>query len=94
MKGGYFIIDCDGLDLTSQSKVTKTGFWKLAQQCLKTNKPIIATNCIYGTGKPVSPVTCFGWQLSSTSIVIVGATLHIIVDSDDGVVVQDVGYSG
>lgn len=93
MKGGYVIVDCEGLDLTSQSKVTKTGFWNKAKKVLAAGKPIIATNCIYGTGKPVSPVTCFGWYLSSDYIVIVGATLHIIIDKDDGVVVQDVGNS-
>lgn len=91
MKPGYLMVDCDGLDLTSQVKVTKSGFWKKAQKILATKKPCFAYNCIYGTGKPVSPVPCFGWALSSTSIVIVGATLHIIVDSDDGVIVQDVG---
>ena len=90
MNGGYYMIDCEGLDLTAQSKVTKAGFWKKAQLCLAQDRPLYAYNCVYGTGKPTSPVPCFGWQLSATSIVIVGATLHIIVDSDDGVVVQDV----
>ena len=90
MKGGYFMVDCQGLDLTSDTKVTKTGFYKLAEAALAQDKPIVAYNCVYGTGKPVSAVTCFGWRLSSTSIVIVGATLHIIIDNEDGVIVQDV----
>lgn len=84
------MVDCQGLDLTSETKVTKTGFYKLAKKALAQDKPIVAYNCVYGTGKPVSAITCFGWRLSSTSIVIVGATLHITIDSDDGVVVQDV----
>ena len=91
MKGGYVMVDCEGLDLTSESPVTKTGFWKKAVAVLAAGKPIVAYNCVYGSGKPVSPVTCFGWYLSSSSIVIVGATLHIIVGDDDSVVVQDVG---
>ena len=90
MKGGYMLIDCEGLDLTSAVKVTKTGFWNKAKNALASNKPLVAYNCIYGSGKPVSPVTAFGWYLSSTSIVIVGATLHIIIDNEDGVIVQDV----
>lgn len=93
MKGGYQLVNCEGLDLTSQVKVTKAGFWNKAVNALAVGKPIIATNCIYGTGKPVSPVTCFGWYLSATSIVIVGATLHIIIDNQDGVIVQDVTSS-
>lgn len=90
MVGGYIMADCTGLDLTSAEKVTITGMWDKAVEALKQNKPIVAYNCIYGTGKPVSPVTCFGWYLSSTTIVIVGATLHIIIDNADGVIVQDV----
>lgn len=84
------MVDCTGLDLTSAEKTTITGFWNKAVEALESEKPIIAHNCIYGTGHPVSPVTCFGWYLSSTSIVIVGATLHIIIDNADGVIVQDV----
>lgn len=34
MKGGYFMVDCQGLDLTSDTKVTKTGFYKLAETAL------------------------------------------------------------
>ena len=91
MKGGYYMVDCESLDLTSAESVTKTGFWKKAKKALASGKPIIAHNCIYGSGKPVSPVTCFGWYLADDSIVIVGATLHIIIGDDDSVIVQDVG---
>ena len=91
MKGGYHLVDCEGLDLTSAVKVTKTGFWNKAKLALAQDKPIVAYNCIYGSGKPVSAVTCFGWYLDASTIVIVGATLHIIIDSSDGVIVQDVG---
>lgn len=91
MKGGYYMVDCENLDLTSAVKVTKSGFWAKAKKCLAANKPIVAYNCIYWNGKPVSPVTCFGWYIDTKTIVIVGATLHIIIDDADGVVVQDVG---
>lgn len=90
MKGGYQLLDCEQLDLTSAVSVVKTGFWNKAKEALSINKPLFAYNCIYGSGKPVSPVPVFGWYLSATSIVIVGATLHVIVDSSDNVVVQDV----
>lgn len=90
MVGGYYMLDCEALDLTSAVKVTKTGYWNKAVKALAENKPLIAYNCFYGSGKPVSPVPCFGWYLASDTIVIVGATLHIIIDDDDGVVVQDV----
>lgn len=91
MIGGYYLVDCEALDLTSDTTVTKTGFWNKAKKALAQNKPLVAYNCYYGSGKLVSPVPAFGWYLSSTSIVIVGATLHIIISSDDSVIVQDVG---
>lgn len=90
MKGGYYMVDCEQLDLTSAETVTITGIWKKAVKALAAGKPIVAYNCIYGSGKPVSPVQCFGWYLASDSIVIVGATLHIIIGDDDSVIVQDV----
>lgn len=90
LKGGYYLLDCESLDLTAAESVTKTGFWNKAKKALAADKPLVAYNCYYGSGKKVSPVQCFGWYLSDSSIVIVGATLHIIISSDDSVIVQDV----
>lgn len=93
MKGGYFMLDCEKLDLTSDTEVKKTGFWNKAKEAIAAGKPLIAYNCVYGTGVPVSPVTCFGWYISTTEIVIVGATLHIHVTSADKVRILDVAAS-
>ena len=93
MNGGYLLVDCTGIDLTSQSEVTISGIWKKAVTALAQKKPIIAHNCVYGTGVKVSPVTCFGWYISSTEIVIVGATLHIHIKNTDKVRVLDVAGS-
>ena len=93
MQGGYFMIDCEGLDLTSESEVTLTGSWKKAVTALAQKKPIIAHNCVYGTGVKVSPVTCFGWYISSKEIVLVGATLHIHIKDTDKITILDVAAS-
>lgn len=90
MKGGYILVDCTGIDLTAESAQTVTGIWKKAVTAIASGKPIIAQNCVYGEGVLVSPVTCFGWYISSTEIVIVGATLHIHIKNDDTVTVLDV----
>lgn len=90
-KGGYIIIDCKGLDLTGGSTPQSiSGSWKTAVNAITSGKPIVAENCIYGTGVPVSPVPCFGWYISSSEIVIVGATLHIHVKNDNTITVLDV----
>lgn len=91
MVGGYNLVDCKGLDLTGgDTPQSITGIWNEAVTALKLNKPIVAYNCVYGTGVTVSPVTCFGWYISSTEIVVVGATLHIHIKNDDSVTVLDV----
>lgn len=90
MNGGYFLLDCTGLDLTGESAQSITGCWQNAVNALKANKPIMAYNCVYGTGVKVSPVECFGWYIAADEIVIVGATLHIHVKDNDTCTVLDV----
>ena len=91
MKGGYTLLDCTGLDLTGGSTPQSiAGAWEKSKNALATGKPIVAVGSVYGTGVPVSPVTCFGWYISATEIVIVGATLHIHVKNDNTVTVLDV----
>jgi len=90
MNGGYFMVNCKGLDLTVTDPQTIPGIWNDAVIAMGTGKPIIAHNCVYGSGVNVSPVTCFGWYISATEIVIVGATLHIHVKSDNTATVLDV----
>lgn len=90
MNGGYFMVNCKGLDLTETDPQSISGIWNDAVTALATGKPIIAHNCVYGTGVNVSPVTCFGWYISTTEIVIVGATLHIHIKNDNTATVLDV----
>ncbi len=91
MKGGYMMVDCKGLDLTGGSTPqTITGIWGDAEKALASGKPIIAHNCVYGVGVPVSPVVCFGWRISTTEIVIVSATIHVHIKSDNTVTTIDV----
>lgn len=93
MNGGYFLLNATGLDLSSGSAQSIAGCWQLAKDAIASKKPIIAHNCVYGTGVTVSPVTCFGWYISTTEIVLVGATLHIHVKNDNTCTVLDVAAS-
>lgn len=89
MNGGYIMVNCKGLELTETDPQSVDGIWEAAKEAIKANKPIVAYNSFYANS-PVSPVTCFGWALSATEIVIVGATLHIHVKSDNTATVIDV----
>lgn len=91
MNGGYILVDCKGLDLTGGDTPQEIeGIWDTAVAALKSDKPIVAHNCVYGTGYPVSAVPCFGWYLDTDEIVVVGATLHIHIKDDDTCTVLDV----
>lgn len=87
---GYYFLDGGGIDLSSSDSQSISGSWNRTVTAIETRKPIFAYNTKYGTGKPLTPVPVFAWYLSATSVVIVGATLHIIVSSDDTCIVQDV----
>ena len=89
LKGGCIIIDCKGLNLSDSTAQEIENSFATAKTALDSGKPIIAKNCVYGNA-PVSPVTCFAWAISTTEIVIVGATLHIHVKSDNTATVVDV----
>ncbi len=89
MNGGYILVDCTGLDLSLSTAQEITGIWDKAVDAMKAGKPIVASNCLYGTAE-VSPVTAFGWYISATEIVIVGATLHVHIKNDDTATVLDV----
>lgn len=89
-RGGYVLLDCGGLDLSSSSAQSIPGYWARTVAAIAANKPIVAGNCVYGSGNNVTPVTCFGWYLSTTEIVIAGATLHVHVKSDNTATVLDV----
>lgn len=94
MNGGYVMVDCGGLDLTTGSTaVTIAGIWDMAEKAIKSGKPIMAHNTKYGTGNPVTPVPCFGWYISSTEIVMVGATIHVHIKNDNTVTTLDVAGS-
>ncbi len=90
MNGGYFLVDCTGLNLANDTAQSIAGIWDKAKTALAVGKPIVCHNCIYGAGKLVSPVTCFGWQIADDEIVIVGATLHIHIKDDNTATVLDV----
>lgn len=90
VNSGYILLDGGDIDLTETDPQLIVGSWDRIVTAMETGKPIWAFNTKYGTGKPLSPVPVFAWYLSNTSIVIVGATLHIIVSNNDYCVVQDV----
>lgn len=91
IKGGYIAVDCTGIDLTGGSTPQEVvGIWDKAKAAVASGKPIVAEHCVYGSGKPVTPVQCFAWYIDTDEIVVVGATLHIHIKDDDTLTILDV----
>ncbi len=88
--GGYVLVDAGGLDLTTGSTpVTIDGIYDRAADAMKTGKPIVAENLKYGTA-PLTPVQCFGWIGAGETIILVSATIHVHISTDDSVTTIDV----
>lgn len=92
MNSGYVMLDAGGINLASSDAQSISGSWNRTNEAIVTGKPILAFNCKYGTA-PLTPVPVFVWAISATEVVIVGATLHIHVKSDNTCTVLDVAGS-
>ena len=92
MRGGYFMADVTGLDLSLSTAQEIPGIWKKAAAAMAQDKPMVIYGCDYNNAM-VSPVTCFGWYIASDEIVIVGATLHVHIKDNDTATVLDVAAS-
>lgn len=85
MNGGYVLLDCGGLELTSVSKVTVTGIVDRVKEAVATKKPIVACNLKYSTKacNPVSVLVCQD-ATTATSYDVIVSLLKVVVDKDNG----------
>lgn len=93
MNGGYYMINCKGLDLLKGlTPQTITGLYSKMQNALTRNKPIYAYNCVWGV-LPVSPVQIFLVPISDDAIVATSSTLQVWVTYDDVVTIVNMAPS-
>lgn len=84
---GYVLIDCDKLNLLGgATPQTKAGLYQRGLDAIKTGKPIIACNCEYGSGVPMTPISVMAIEQSGT-IIFTASILQITVNSADSVTV-------
>ena len=94
MKGGYVLVDCKGLDLTSESTQTITGLYAKIKAGMATGKLIIAENMIWGDDGTISPVHVFAIDMGSTyGIYCTASTLQIRVSPADVVTIVNMAPS-
>ena len=86
--GGYALVDCTGVELTSESKQTVAGIYNKIKKAYASNKPVYACNLTF-SDKRVTPVNIFINPLpgSDTTLVGTASTLQLRVDNADGVTI-------
>lgn len=79
MKGGYFMVDLDGLSFASSSSQSKTGIYSQLVAAISQNKPVIGYGATYGAGKPATPTLLSVHRQNSTTIYAYTGVLQISV---------------
>ena len=89
MNGGYIMIDCKGLDLTSNEEQTINGLYNDMVKAIKTGKPLVAYNCVWGSNNdsPMTPIPFFAQNWNSSMVVGTASILNITCTSADKVTV-------
>lgn len=89
MKGGYFMVDLKGLDLTDDTEQTISGLYAQMQKAIKSKKPLIGFNSVWGSNSdsPMTPIHFFAQQWSDGLVVGTASILNITCTSADKVTV-------
>lgn len=93
MKAGYVLVNCGGLDLLSESTQTIAGLYNKVKSAMETGKMIIAENIIWGSGKPITPISVFAIDMGDYGIYITASTLQIRVNSSNQVTIVNMAPS-
>lgn len=86
--GGYIMVDCKGMNLLAQSSQTIDGLYKKVEEAYKSGKSIMACNCVYGTGVPLTPISVFAIEEDGTYI-FTASILQVRVADDDTVTIAN-----
>ena len=78
------MIDCKGLELTSETKQTITGIFNRIKEALGTGKPCIVYNTKWDS-YPMSPISVMINERPSGHYIATASTLQMEVDNEDGV---------
>ena len=83
------MIDCKGLDLTSNEEQTISGLYNDMVNAIKTGKPLVAYNCVWGSNSdsPMTPIPFFAQNWTDSLVVGTASILNISCTSADKVTV-------
>lgn len=85
-KTGYVVVDCTGIDLAAEEKVTVSGIYTSVAAAFGTGKPIFFCN-VENDGDLISSINVAGYVSSGDYVFSVnGAT--VTIDDEDGVTIS------
>ena len=85
-KTGYVVIDCTGIDLAAEDKLTVDGIFAAFTEAVNCGKPIFAEN-IVNDAATLSPANVVVY-LSSGDYVFTLGTATVTIDDEDGVTIS------
>lgn len=85
MNGGYFLVDCSGIELTTETKQTITGIRAKVEKAYNADKPVYACNLTFGSLK-ATPIQVM-LTVVGDDIVGTASTLQLYIDKADGVTI-------
>lgn len=85
-KTGYVVVDCTGIDLAAESKVTIAGIYATVAAAFATGKPIFLCN-VENDGDLISSINVAGY-VSSGSYVFSVMSATVTIDAEDGVTIS------
>lgn len=86
MVGGYAMVDCGGANLLADAPQTITGLYEQSKKAVESGKPILAYNCNYGVGVPMTPIPVFA-ILEAGVYIFTASILQFRVASNDSVTI-------
>lgn len=86
MSNGYIMVDCQSLNLLASESQTIPGLYARSIEAIDTGKPIIAVNCEYGEGVPMTPISVMA-IIEAGIAIFTASILQIRVASDDTVTI-------
>lgn len=88
MEFGYIMIDCGGLNLTSEASQTITGLYAQLTEARATDKMIVACNMVWGDSGKVPPTPVIMSAPNENTYVCAAGTLQIHVTAADVVTIE------
>lgn len=85
LNGGYTMIDCSGIELTTATKQTVTGIYAQVVKALKANKLVLAYGLKFGTNPCTPAPVMVNDDPNGDEIVCTSSVLQLFIGADDGV---------